>query len=235
MSDEEALNKIVDSFYLFHGNEIAGVKDTASRHLITSDGYADLLGIAKEDIVGRSDVDILCPISKEFKPVFQQQDREVEKDRQTHKYLDIHCYKNGLEVFVFTKKPIINQVTNNVLGTIYIGSKLRFDNVKQIVYISKLKKIDLSELVFSEREAEILFCYYHGLINYKKIAYVINSFKRNALLNENKVKYVAKRILQLTNTITMEDAIEILAASGYVFSIPRNLMKSGSYFLGWLD
>lgn len=168
-------NAVKGFYYGYNNSHISFIKTTSSTYAAVSGQYADLVGISVDELIGKSDFELLCE-AKELAQTFYDQDRLVENTRKKHRFLDINHYATGIGIYIFRKSPIINPATNNVLGTYCIVSKFKSTSAINafINFQNQSKKISSQDLMqyklLTPREQETLFCVANGLTDRKLIA-----------------------------------------------------------------
>jgi len=199
LTDDEYLEKYMSYIHTFKANEIYGIKDTSSTHLLSTTGFAKMVGLKNsKDSFGKKDKEMPCKTA-EFADVFNIQDREVEKTRSEKIILDIHEFSTGFGMVQTIKSPIINPTTQNVLGTIFrasnftISSQLKiimelhgkkFSHTSSMTISNAYKKLNLSNL-----EQEVLFCICLGFGSKKSIANFLSFIHEKEISSETTVRY----------------------------------------------
>lgn len=230
-SDNIFLKQIVDNFQLFYDGKAAGIKDINSHKLTCTEEYADLIKLSKDEVINSDNV---FPNTPEYKKIIRDQDLAIISSRLTHKYLEIYDYSMQKKAYVFTKSPLINRETNNVVGIIYEAQdlaiyNLRYSMITKNKFQEELTEIDISRL--KPRDYEVLFCHILGFISMKEIAKAINYFKGNNELNYFDIQYTMKRIFKITDTTSIEQAIDKLYFLGFEVEIPSTILKEGTYLI----
>lgn len=109
-------------------NACVGAKDIQSRHLIATDSYARIVGLAKGgDVAERFDRDMPCEGTAQFADCFVREDQSLlahsEPNRMTS-VLNVHQYSNGLKALIFDKFVLKHRPSRSILGTIYSAREI---------------------------------------------------------------------------------------------------------------
>jgi hypothetical protein len=107
---------------------IVGAKDIESRHLVSTDAYAQIVGLTMGgDVTGRFDRDMPCQSTAQFADCFVREDRTLLSHRdpkRTTSVLNMHEYSNGLKTLVFDKLVLKHHPSKSILGTIYAAYEI---------------------------------------------------------------------------------------------------------------
>ncbi|MEB0137700.1 MULTISPECIES: hypothetical protein [unclassified Undibacterium] len=102
---------------------IVGIKDVDSKHFISSDSYANLVGLANgADVKNRMDHDMPCEATARFADSYVKSDRRLlHYANMNHKIrtLDIFEHVDGIKALVFNKHMIKHHPSESILGLMY--------------------------------------------------------------------------------------------------------------------
>lgn len=172
-------------------NDILGIKDINSRHVISTNAYAKIVALKNGvEVEGKLDFDMPCQGTAEYAPQYVKEDQELLNALNVHKQisvLNVHHYSDGLKARIFKKRILHHEPTKSILGTIYSGYDVELKDFVSLIpnYIiqfgstGSLKVIDYSstdKLNLNEYEQEICFLL---LLNWtpRQIAEFMNIFK----------------------------------------------------------
>lgn len=237
-SDETFFKNVITSFYYaFNNNHIAFIKNNKSIYVATSIKFAQLFGTNIENIIGKSDQELSNEISK-IANIIYHQDRNVEITRKSTKFLYIHQYNPIISIYIFHKFPIINPISNNVLGTYCIATK--FTNTSMIHIINKYQNIDLVKSQekpyphLTKREKEVLFCVANGLTDRKHIANFLSKIHGKSIGADTVIKRsLANLYKKLLNTGgSIYNLYEYATNNRYQSEIPQSIITANNINFG---
>jgi len=239
LSDAEYLEQFASYIYRFRSNEICGIKDVNSIHVLSTKPGAFLLGWEKpQKMVGRSDFEVPWHTAQ-YANIFYKQDREVEQIRKIKSFLDIHEFPCGLRTLRFIKFPIINPTTNKVLGTIFKGESFNIHSIfKTIVDIHKRKYgtyssmsivNSIDNLNLTPLEFEVLFCICLGISNKKSIASFLTYVYGKDISHESTVNEAFRRLYRKLNCSNTAQLLEFAVFNNLHLQIPQSFIKIGSF------
>jgi hypothetical protein len=136
-------NKFVESFkesvnlISSQTDLVFGAKDINSRHLISTDTYANLVALPRGvDVVGRLDRDMPCEGTAQFADHYVQEDMELlsqgDLDRKKS-ILNVHEYGGGTDALVFDKYVMKHHPSQSILGIIYAAHKIEISNFLTLI------------------------------------------------------------------------------------------------------
>lgn len=233
--DETFLQNVVAGFYYGYNNShISYIKTTSSTYAAVSKQFADLVGVTVEELIGKSDFDLLCK-AKELAQTFYDQDRMVETTRKKFRFLDINHYATGIGIYIFRKCPIINPTTNNVLGTYCVVSKFKSSSAINAVFNFQNygKHIHQNDLIqyksLTTREQETLFCIAHGLTDRKLIANFLSTIHQKNISTETTKKILQAIYEKIPSANTMPALHEYATKHKYYEVIPESIVNKISF------
>lgn len=101
-----------------------GIKDENSVFIFANNSFKKLVNFPlNREIGGLNDVDMPCDTCL-FADVFAQQNRQVLLEKQAVSTIDIHNYSHGVDVYSFTKTPLIDS-SGTAFGISYRGIPIR--------------------------------------------------------------------------------------------------------------
>lgn len=237
-TDHEYMAQTVSAMYRSYSNNyLCAIKNNNSVYLAASESFVKSVGMTQENIIGKTELDFKCSI-KNYHQIFYNQDRLVEKVRQKLRFLDIHPYKNGTLAYITRKAPIINPATNNVLGVYLISSTLKPNMTNKIIKdIHQFNILEdynhliyLSDVKFSPREVEIMFCISIGIVERKKIALFLSEIHGKSIKHDATVKSSLKAIYnKIPNINSISDLSNYIERNNLNGQIPPSMLKIGSY------
>lgn len=229
--DDSFLQNVVFGFYYGYNNShISYIKTTSSIYAAVSKKFAELVGVTVEELIGKSDFDLLCE-ARELAQIFYLQDRMVEKTREKRKFLDINHYATGVGIYIFRKSPIINPTSNNVLGTYCVVSKFKsYSAINAVLnfqvhekHISQDDLIQYSELTIREQEA--LFCVANGITDRKLIANFLSSIYHKDIGIETTKKILQSLYEKFPCASNMPSLNKYLVQHKYYEVIPASIIS----------
>lgn len=239
LSDEKFLSLFIDSFDIHYNSQIVGLKDLNNSFLIASEKYAQHMDIHRSELTKVCQRVKSNNISLDLDArdiIIHKKYEYVIKNKQSVKYIDIHNKDGNTHAFVFTKSPLINPSTDNVVGVIHKLDKFFVPYIQHLfVQNTEPISIDINEISLSDREKTILFFMSLGIANYKQIADIMTNLRGEEEITHDNIKYSIKKLLKLTDTYFYSDMINKLAANSYTFDIPKSFLKKGTFFIAQLD
>lgn len=105
-----------------------GAKDIHSRHIVATDAYARIVGLAKGgEVAGRFDREMPCEGTARFADCYVREDSALlarqDPNRMTS-VLNVHEYSDGLKALVFDKFTLEHRASRAILGTIYSARRV---------------------------------------------------------------------------------------------------------------
>src|SRR5262249_43364878 len=113
-------------------NVILGAKSIDSRHFISTDAYARIVGLNEGDeVAGRFDREMPCEATARFAECYVREDRELLGRglcNAMKSVLNLHEYSNGLKALIFDKFPMKHHASKSILGIIYSAYEVDMNN-----------------------------------------------------------------------------------------------------------
>ncbi|MDD3266003.1 MAG: hypothetical protein PHC75_02335 [Burkholderiales bacterium] len=239
LPDDKFLSIFIDSFDIHYSTQMVGLKDLNNSFLIVSEPYAQHMGMHRSELTKVCQRAKASNISLDLDArdiVIHQKYEHVIKNKQSVKYIDIHNRDGNTHAFVFTKSPLINPSTDNVVGVIHKLDKFSVPYIQHIfTQTNTNNSMDLNTTEFSDRERIILFFMSLGITNYKQIADIMTALRDGEEITHDNIKYSVKKLLKITDTCFYNDMLNSLASSGYIFDVPESFLTKGKFFIGQLD
>ena len=122
---------------------ILGAKDINSRHIISTNTYACIVGLTSgEAVSGRLDKEMPCDGTTQYADDFVKEDLaliNLLNPEGSISVLNVHHYSDGLKARLFKKRILYHNDSNSILGTTYSGFDIELKNVLNILpsYIIK--------------------------------------------------------------------------------------------------
>jgi hypothetical protein len=154
-------------------NTMFGAKDINSRHIISTDSVARIVGLKNgNEMQDRLDSQLPCPGVAENADYYQKEDLSLINTLNINKMistLNIHHYDDGLKARIFRKYILHHHSSEFILGTIYSGHNVVLKDTLKIIpsYIaryditSSIQSIDKDILIngvkLTNYEQEICF------------------------------------------------------------------------------
>lgn len=222
---------------------IFGAKDINSRHLISTDTYAQIVGLSNgEDVSGRRDHDMPCHGTAQYADCYVKEDslllNTFDPD-QSISVLNIHNYSDGMNARVFKKRILCHKPSRSILGTVYSGYNIELKDVLNIIpsyiirfgatsTIESTSKINIASSVhLTEYEEELCFLF---LLNweFKQIAEFMNKFRpehldRTADTVIKKKNYLCQKFN--LNTTRLLDLQSFLVAMNFHNKMPKSFYR----------
>lgn len=234
--------KFIDSTSLLSDQSgiIFGAKDIESRHIISTDSYAKLVGLDYgKNVSGRFDKEMPCCGTVEYADIYVKEDQNLLytlNPENNIQILNVHNYSNGLGAVIFNKNILYHQNTNSILGTVYSGFRIELKNVMNIIpnYIIRfgitgsIQALDnnakVDNIILTDYEQEICFLL---LLNWNcgQIANFMNEFRpkdkyRTTDTILKKKNQICEKFSLPTNSI--QKLQEFLISVGFQNSMPRS-------------
>ncbi|MCC2644846.1 MAG: hypothetical protein K0R49_565 [Burkholderiales bacterium] len=238
-TDQEYLTEYIQAFYRIYTDEIACVRNIKSQYIAATDNFAKLVGVDPRGIIMKTDKDLPRHIAK-YAQIFYKYDKIVWTMKKQITCLDINEYANGIGVYVFYKKPIINPHTGKVLGILYLAQKYKANNmVKTFLDMHKNTAITHTppdiintdyEITLGVKQSEILFCMTLGLKEDKVIADFINQIKGSSYTNAT-INNAIKELYKKFSTNSRDGLIQLAFTGNYHLNVPKTLIKYGTYLM----
>jgi hypothetical protein len=116
---------------------IMGAKDINSRHIVSTNEYARIVGLKKDaDVADRLDKEMPCEGTVQYADQFVQEDRLLMESKDIKKglsILNIHNYSDGTKARIFKKYMLKHEQSESILGTIYAGYDVNLTDVLNII------------------------------------------------------------------------------------------------------
>lgn len=219
---------------------ILGAKDANSRHIISTDSYAKIVGLnAGDDVADRLDKEMPCEGTSQYADCYVKEDQsllETLDPSQVISILNVHNYEDGLKARIFKKKILCHEATKSILGTIYSATDIDLKGVINLIpnYVIKFGAIGslsvgnvkkLLNVELTEYEQEICFLL---LLHweFKQIADFMNEIRpddkhhRMADTIIKKKNYICEK-LELTTTHVSE-LQDFLISVGFHNQMPKS-------------
>lgn len=171
---------------------IFGAKDIHSRHLISTNDYAKLVGLRfGKEVTGKLDKEMPCEGTAQYADLFVKEDFNLINSlnpQNSITVLNVHNYSYGLGAMIFKKNILHHHESQAILGTVYSGFKIELKNVLNIIpnYIIKFgitgsiatidKHHKLNNVHLTDYEQEICFLLLLGW-NCGQVATFMNQLK----------------------------------------------------------
>lgn len=220
-----------------HMNIIFGAKDIESRHIISTDSYAQIVGLKYgEEVSARFDRDMPCDGTAQYEKSYIKEDLSLIRSLNPEKnisILNVHHYSDGLKARIFKKRLLCHSNSQSILGTVYSGFDIELKNILNIIpsYIIKFgatgslsignQKLS-NNIQLNNYEQEICFLL---LLNweFKQIANFMNEIRplqneRNANTIIKKKNYICEKLNLDTTNVT--DLQSFLVSIGFHNSMP---------------
>ena len=108
---------------------ILGAKDIHSRHLVATDAYARLVGLARgADVADRLDRDKPCEGTAQFADCYVREDQELLHHSGIEwkkSVLNVHEYDHGIDALVFEKYLLKHNASRSILRTVYTARRIK--------------------------------------------------------------------------------------------------------------
>lgn len=233
LPDKEFLEEFVLAFYEIFFNEMASIKNNKSQYIATTTSFANLIGVAVQDIILKTDAEIPSKFSK-YADLFYEYDRAVEQLKKPISFLDINEYFNSIGAYVFHKKPVINPHTNNVLGVLYYVEQYKVTNLLNMLRKMHNPKSKIDHVgrpvKLGTKQSEVLFCILLGIKGDKVIAHFINEIKGSCYTQQT-VSNAVKELYKKFDTNDRYSLLQQAIAQNFHLQIPISLVKYGRYVL----
>ncbi len=219
-------------------NPMFGAKDVNSRHIISTDSVAKVLGLKNgNDMQDRLDSQVPCPGVAENADYYAREDLSLMNTLNVNNMistLNIHHYDDGLKVRIFRKYILHHPSSQSILGIIYSGHNVVLKDILKIIpsYIARFditssiqsidKEILINGVKLTNYEQEICFLI---MLNWglKQIADFMNRYQpgtRQRTLNTivRKKNNLCQKFNLASNKII--DLQDFLVSIGFQNKIP---------------
>lgn len=175
-----------------HTDMILGAKDVNSRHLISTDSYAHIVGLRKGvEVSDRFDREMPCEGTARFADCYVREDEELlnsgDINRKTST-LNVHQYTDGIKARIFDKFIMKHHESRSILGTVYCSRDIEISNFFALIpnyflefgtgcSVEKVTgKLIVGNARLTEYEQEICFLL---ILNwsYKQISSFLNKYR----------------------------------------------------------
>ena len=214
-----------------------GAKDVNSRHIISTDAYAQKVGLKSgNDVSSRFDKEMPCDGTAQYADCYVKEDLSLINTLNPDKSLstlNIHHYSDGLKSRLFKKHLLYHHTSRSILGTVYSGFDIELKNVLNIIpsYIIKFGAIGslsitnqklINSIELTDYEQEVCFLL---LLNWEfsQIASFMNKTRpehknRTSDTIIKKKNYICKKLnLPTTNVSVLQD---FLVSTGFHNNMP---------------
>jgi len=133
------MEKLKESISLIsaQSNIILGAKDIYSRHFISTDAYANLVGLPRGgDVENRLDRDMPCEGTARFAESYVKEDRRLLQSSDMNNKiitLNVHEYDDGTKALVFRKSMIKHLPSRSILGLMYDAHEIDIKNFFSLI------------------------------------------------------------------------------------------------------
>ncbi|HPE39892.1 MAG TPA: ATP-binding protein [Bacteroidales bacterium] len=180
------------SILSFLGDSIPDIilyKDIQGIYIGCNSNFAELMGLSKEEIIGKTDYDLL---EKEKADYYTLNDQKVIESHSSIQYEEWVTYPSGKKALIDTRKTPFYDDFGNIIGVIGVGRDItEWDRIKKELIVEK-QKAEAANLIKSEFLAnmsheirtplnailgfsEALFQQLHDPEEKKMVQYILNS------------------------------------------------------------
>lgn len=233
------------SFMSNNTDMIMGAKDVNSRHIISTNEYAKIVGLKKGyDVADRFDKEMPCDGTAQYAKQFVLEDQSIISKKNPScaiSTLNIHNYSDGTKARIFKKYILKHDESKSILGTIYSGTEIQLSDVLNIIpnYITlfgatgSIESINKSSILvenitLTNYEQEICFLL---LLNwdFTQIANFMNEFRPSSTVRTSdtiikKKNYICDKLKM--KTTMKSDLVDYLVSINF-----HNKMPSSFYNL----
>lgn len=220
---------------------ILGAKDVNSKHIISTNQYAKIVGLKTGlDVSGRYDKEMPCDGTAQYADIYVKEDLQLINTLNPNSgisILNVHNYSDGMKARIFKKHLLKHHESKSILGTVYSGHDVALKDFINIIpsYIiqfgatGSIESISNNHLIdgvhkFSNYEQEICFLL---LLNwdFKQIATFMNQFRpdkhiRTADTIIKKKNYICTK-LKLNNN-KLNELRDFLVSVGFHNKMPSS-------------
>lgn len=221
-------------------NLIFGIKDIYSKHIISTNAYANIVGLKEgKDVSGMFDKEMPCEGTSQYADSYVEEDLSLINTLDVNKHisiLNVHHYNDGIKARVFKKDILHCEKSQSILGTIYTGYDIKLSDFMNIIptYILKFGAIGSLESIsnnhiknninLTDYEQEICFLL---ILNWdiKKITLFMNQFRPNKIIRTpdtiiKKKNYICQKLG--LNSNTTNDLVEYLISISFHTKMPKS-------------
>ena len=242
LTDAQYLDQYINDIHQFRSHEILGMKDANSMHLMMTPVSAKIHGFKNiDEVIETTDYQSHCKAIAKVADTLCNQDRQVKETRSIKTILDIHEFATGLFTFKTTKSPVINPLTNNILGILWHSSNLEIDvPLKTILDIhgvrfGRYSSIDIAnnpgKFELTDIERHVLFCVCLGISHRKDVANFLTVVYKHIINAETTIHDAFRRLYRKLNCNTPMQLLEFAVYNDLHLQIPQVFLPNGSYIM----
>jgi hypothetical protein len=218
---------------------IFGAKDINSKHIISTNSYAKIVGLKNgHEVENRFDRDMPCDGTSQYADSYVREDLLLINSLEINKVistLNVHHYSDGVKARIFKKYILSHKPSESILGTIYSGYDIELKDVLKIlpIYITRFgpnnsiqsinnNDVLIDQVKLTNYEQELCFLF---LLNweFKQIADFMNKFRpnhtdRTADTVIKKKNYICEKLNLKSNR--MKDLQDFLISIGFHNKMP---------------
>ncbi len=238
LNDIAYLEHCLQSFSLWHSAKtISGIRSNTGVYLVATDAYAKLLGITDAaTLSGKTDT-ALCHDLIDFAKSTAQQDAEVLATQKITKFLEIHNYAAGLNVYSFRREPMINPNTRNIVAIRFFAEpfclhisrrmfsaiyKPKEESANNFIIENLSKSCKLGNLQF-----EIIFYSLLGFNSNKELSLAMSSTIKPAV--PTRVRAALHSLSTKFGISGVETMLWVVRALGFDKYMPATALRLGSF------
>jgi len=238
---ENFLESIKNSFRtgFYPPRFVSGIKDINSRHIISTDHLATIVGLScGEDVANRLDCDMPCKAA-ELAQDFVDEDRELLGHRDSNRkssLLNINQYSAGIQALLTEKYPITHQPSQSILGIIFLSTQIDLSNFFTLMpnYILEFGinaniqntggMLTIGDVYLTEYEHEVCFLMAMNW-SFKQIAHFMNKYRPVATQRTADTMYKCRDRICYKFNCDSSQIRDKLIESGLHRKMPRAFFK----------
>ncbi|MCC2624366.1 MAG: hypothetical protein K0R14_239 [Burkholderiales bacterium] len=231
----ESKKQIIREMNILNPGMICGIKDTNSIHHISTDAYANVVGLKNGiDVIGKSDFDMPCDGTVRCAHSYVYWDKESMLSGKVVRTSDCNLYATGLGLQIYTKTPII--LDTRVLGICYFAErqetlpsqaqhilKIIGNNCFNIVGIEHIFQDNSGAIYKFDNDLQLEICFY-VMLSYsdKDIASLYNQISPTKISHIR--RHICEKYLNLDGSMRelMQSKLESI---GFTRIIPSSIYQ----------
>ncbi len=190
--------------------------------------------LSQEDILGKDIIELKLRDNEELLKSMTNDDELVKQTKTKQKFMCIDSRKN---IFVVFKRPVINPATDNCVGIIAHITTLVLPNLMKMLLkinnktsyiISNESNYNQLEYKLTERQHIVLFLYLHRY-SAAEIASILGTLGYK--MSNSRINDHLEALKFIFRVRTKDQLIEKALAMDYNSSVPRALLREGTYLM----
>lgn len=241
VDDDAYIEEYIKSFYSICYNKIGAIKDVDSKYIMATNNFVALVGLNSiGSIIHLTDIQLPCSMAN-YSKKYKEQDEMIIKYKSSQSYIEIQEFATGIGVYKFTKSPIINPKTNNILGVLINVEPFQVTNMMDVMLEMHTKRRNVplntnsfgcnkANISLGPKQTEVLFCLSLGI---KEDKYIADFIKKvlNIEYGIVHIRDIVRDLLAKFNVCKREELLEEIVKQKLHTSFPLHFLKFGSHYI----